>query len=123
MSDQDTIPEESNPIKQASNIASDTSEIPPDKLSEILTNEANKEALKPLIADVVSKAASIGGLREEITNLFKGKNDEDLNKVLQALQEKLNEIYNSSKGSTGGRKRRRTNKRKNYKKRRTTKRR
>ena len=101
--------------------ATATGEIPPSKLSDILTNEANMVALKPLIANVVSKAASIKGLREEITKLFKEKNNTELNIALEALQKEL--IKMSNQAGTGGRKRRRTNKRKNYKKRRTTKRR
>ena len=96
--------------------------ISPEKLSEILNNETNMITLKPLIADVVSKAASIDGLREEITNLFETKTaaNPEFNDALKALQKELNAM---SKLGTGGRKRRRTNKRKNYKKRRTTKRR
>ena len=99
--------------------ATATGEIPPAKLSEILNNEANMEALKPLIAVVVSKAASIKGLREEITKLFKEKNNTELNNALEALQKEL--IKMSNQGGTGGGKRRRTKKRKHYKKRRSTK--
>jgi hypothetical protein len=96
-------------------------EIPIDRLNEILSDKSKMEQLQPLIADVVKHASSIGGLRHDITKLFKDTGNKELVGALEKLQNKLLVLAPKGSEDLKGGKRRKSKKRNYYKKRRTSK--
>jgi hypothetical protein len=98
-------------------------EIPIARLNEILSDKSKMEQLLPLIVDVVEKASSIEGLRDNITKLFKSTGNNELADALDKLQNELLLLARKGKTDLKGGKRRKSKKRNYYKKRRATKRR
>jgi len=72
--------------------------IPSDDLKEILMNAEYMKELQPLIADVVLQASSIQGLMDDITKLFEKNKTTELTNALTVLHEKLQSIYEKTKG-------------------------